>query len=234
MKSMKLQLLVALAAVAVAAGMLAWLGPLPGESLLASTDDGHWAEARRALRWGVAANVKDTGFGFTPLHHAAKGLEPEAAEVVALLLARGADVHAPAGGGLGIVDMDYPIQPLHMAARADVARMLVAAGADVNAETHWGSRPLNWAISYGNAATRAELVEALVSLGARVNDPDGVYSPLHLAVKSRAPDVAAVLLKNGARVDARDSEGLTPLDLVVGGVTPSEIGKLLRQYGAKE
>ena len=62
-------------------------------------------------------------------------------------------------------------RPLHWAIRADeleVARLLLRAGADPNAETRLGVTPLNLAAQNGDA----EMVQALLAGGANANQVD--------------------------------------------------------------
>ena len=53
-------------------------------------------------------------------------------------------------------ERDDGCTPLHFAAandRKEVAEMLIAAGADVNAKTKYGSTPLDWAIRFDETET---------------------------------------------------------------------------------
>ncbi len=93
--------------------------------------------------------------GFTALHFTAFFGRPEAA---ALLLERQADPSARARNPM-------QVEPLHSAAAAsqtEIARMLLDAGADVNARQEGGFVPLHAAAQSGNA----ELAELLLERGA--------------------------------------------------------------------
>lgn len=60
---------------------------------------------------------------------------------------------------------DYDRTPLHWAAEKNhcrLAEVLIAAGADINAETTWGSTPLQWAANMGNR----EVADLLLKNGA--------------------------------------------------------------------
>lgn len=89
----------------------------------------------------------------------------------------------------------------------ELARWLVAEGADISATDRRGDTPLhsrsrNWRGGVG----------VLLELGAdvhRVNDAGG--SPLHAAAESIKPAHARELVDHGAPVDACDAKGLTPL-----------------------
>ena len=143
---------------------------------------------------GAEVNAKDNG-GRTPLHVAALfGL----AKTAASLIASRANVNAKDNRGW---------TPLHAPQNAAVAAVLIAAGANVNAKSNSGrptpdnrnseSRtPLHVAAYGGNAAVAAVLIEA----GAYVNaTTDFGKTPLDLAHKRKMWDVAAVLVKHGAR-----------------------------------
>jgi ankyrin repeat protein len=153
-------------------------------------------------------------YHLTPLHFAAgRGLP----DVVRALLSRGARVDAIDAAG---------VTPLHwatqeswdpddgahaivattdIAKRTEVVRLLIAAGADVNARDSSGQTPL-----FAAAAQDLEMTKVLLDARANadVRSVDG-YAPLHRA-KSAA--IARALLDHGAGVNPRDKwEGRTPL-----------------------
>jgi ankyrin repeat protein len=57
------------------------------------------------------------------------------------------------------------------------------------------------------------IADLLLRRGARVNDGDGRMTALHGAAIFNKPEMAAWLLKKGARRDVRDANGKTPLQL---------------------
>ena len=94
--------------------------------------------------------------GFTPLHLAAFFGRPDS---VRLLIERGADVRAVARNPLRV-------EPLNSAAaspvddkRVEIARLLLDAGADPNAELEEGFRPLDAALQNGDEELAALLRE---------------------------------------------------------------------------
>ena len=116
---------------------------------------------------------------------------------VRALLKQGADVNAAQGDGM---------TALHWAAAAgdaDVARMLVYAGARVDAATRNGNyTPLHLAAKAGRPST----VRVLVDAGADVNvaTTSGGARPLHLAAAQGNAESVQQLLQHGAQVDAKD------------------------------
>ncbi len=111
---------------------------------------------------------------------------------------------------------------LHIAAasnRPDIARALVAAGADVHAKNRRGAQPLHYAADSqpgaanwdpdAQAATIAYLIEA----GADPNatDNSGV-APLHRAVRTRGAAAVRALLDAGADPQRPNRNGSTPGD----------------------
>jgi len=121
--------------------------------------------------------------GFTALHFAGFFGKPEAARV---LLEHGADVGAWTRNA-------FANQPLHAAAAGrhiEVCRVLVAAGADVDARQHGGFTPLHEAAQHGDI----ELVELLLSAGAdpAVTEDEG-RTAADLADAAGHPDAAARL-----------------------------------------
>lgn len=100
--------------------------------------------------------------------------------------------------------------PLQLAARRgrlNMAKLLIEAGAEVNAGSV-GNTPLGLAAESGNA----DLVQLLLSYGAKVNANDPCCSgPLHSAAASGAPDVVKLLLANGADPNAPGYGHQTPI-----------------------
>ena len=91
---------------------------------------------------------------------------------------------------------------------AEVAALLIAKGADVNARAAKGMTPLTWAIYWD----QKEKAEMLIARGANVNakDDDG-KTALHVAANWGKTDLVRLLIAKGADVNARDSACWTPL-----------------------
>jgi ankyrin repeat protein len=125
--------------------------------------------------------------------------------------------------------------PLYWAASAghkDIAELLLAKGADVNAKGRKGYTPLHEAAMSLFQSTN--LVELLLAKGADVNarNDDG-QTPLHLAAIWGHKDAVELLLAKGADVNARTNKGQTPLQNATL-MSHNDVADLLRQHGGTE
>jgi ankyrin repeat protein len=135
----------------------------------------------------------------------------------AAALGRAARVEALLARNRGLARSFSPdgFTPLHLAAffRHDrVGRLLVAAGADVNAESRNEMRvqPLHSAAAAGNR----ELALALIDAGADVNARQRHgWTPLHAAAENGDVELVRRLLEAGAEATAKNDDGTTARDL---------------------
>jgi ankyrin repeat protein len=120
--------------------------------------------------------------------------------------------------------------PLHWAAAGghkDVAELLLANGADVDAKDDNGVTPLYTAATKGYKG----VAELLLANGADVNaKTHRGYTPLHTAASHNQKEMAALLLAKGANVNAISEQGVTPLR-IANRKGYKEIEELLRQHG---
>jgi ankyrin repeat protein len=156
----------------------------------------HHATPNRRL--AVDIDVKDSG-GKTPLHYAAQNLE----------MGRMALILVDAGANPLARDNDGKT-PL-MYATSEAVPGLLGLGADkvgINVKDDEGMTPLMHAI-FDQVS-----ISKLLSCGADVNErsKDG-KTALHLACNSLNYETADLFLRSGARPDAVDDDGCTPLDL---------------------
>ena len=189
-----------------------------GETALMTAARTGAAEAVAALlAHGADVDARETTEGQTALMWAASQRH---SGVVRELLAAGADVHARsrvrsvatassprtgAAEGVSVID-EGGFTPLLFAARqGDLAsaRLLVAAGADVNDTPPSGTSALVVAAHSGHG----ELAAWLLAKGADPNAAKAGYAPLHAAILRGDADLASALLARGADPDARLENG---------------------------
>jgi uncharacterized protein len=121
---------------------------------------------------------------------------------VRALIAEKADVNAVTGTG------ETALSSAVVAPRqqAELIRILLAAGADVNLGGAWET-PLRAAVRTGDAA----LVEQLLAAGAAVNLTAGGGAPLMIAANDHNAKLIELLLAAGADVNATTDSGRTAL-----------------------
>ncbi|MBN1786886.1 MAG: ankyrin repeat domain-containing protein [Sedimentisphaerales bacterium] len=100
--------------------------------------------------------------------------------------------------------------PLHSAAfagNADIIKLLLEKGADINGRDDNNLTPLYY-------ARDPNTIEFLIKNGAVVNTCDGTgYTPLHHAAGKGEKALVDVLLKNGADATIENNAGARPADL---------------------
>jgi ankyrin repeat protein len=152
-------------------------------------------EVRTWLDAGADPNARDRD-AYTPLGYA---VECGVAEIVELLLARGADP-----------DHAMMTMPLHHAIKYDdkaTTQVLIRAGADVNQRDDFNITPLMLAAANGDE----ELVRQLLKIGAdaSVEDKNG-RTAVTLAKRAGREDLAAVLKEHGGT----DPDDLNPPEIL--------------------
>jgi len=215
-------------------------------ALVVAAHSGHTGLALHLLDAGADPNRM--GSGYAALHIAIRRGD---APLVKALLARGADPDArlvkptPARRLSDDVSLPRPLvgtTPLWLAAsygHVEIVRLLTAAGATVAATANDGSTPLLAAIGR-NASAALAVATHLLDLGADVNalDENG-NTALHRAASAGLDEVVRVLAARGARLEARNRQGQTPLMLTrpqttrQGTVEHRTTGELLRELGAR-
>ncbi len=171
------------------------------------------------LAYGATVNVKEGGYHQTALMWAAANGH---AEVVEALIKGGADVSARSAGrptravvgnrfgGRGVANrVDGGFTPLLFTARhghVGVARILLAAGANVNDTAPDGTSALVIAAHSGQAAIAA----LFLASGANPNAAGSGYTALHAAVLRGDGELVKKLLSHGANPNASLTKG-TPV-----------------------
>ena len=124
--------------------------------------------------------------------------------------------------------------PLHYAAHSrgpsgcvDTIKILVNAGANIEARDNNNETPLFVSVNEGNV----DAVKALIGLGANVNTirTRDNSTPLHSAIILRNLGIVKILMKAGANLHALDNEGKTPYDKA----RPGEMRTYLKPWEEK-
>lgn len=134
---------------------------------------------RKLVNTGADVNKRKGGFETTALHIAAAGVTP------------------------GPAPYSYRIEHAR-----EMARILVAHGADVNLRDNLGDTPLCKVALFNNF----EVGEVLIEAGADLDAPTAYgRRPLHIAADMGHKEVAKLLIEHGANINVKDDEGRTPL-----------------------
>jgi len=165
--------------------------------------------AELLIRRGADVNAKDT-HGYTPLYYAIRHIDDP--EFMSLLIANGAKLDTKYPGG------ETALQAAAITGRTDVVKVLLEAGADINARNDRGQTALHAILdikrfTYAQESRPKDMIEALLAKGAEVNlkDNDG-RTPLHVAAELAEGDIVELLLDKGADINAKDDEsGATAL-----------------------
>jgi uncharacterized protein len=125
--------------------------------------------------------------------------------------------------------------PLHLAAffnHPEAARLLIDAGADVNARST--NAMTNMALHAAVAGRAADVARILLERGAQVNATQhGGWTPLHGAAQSGNTELARLLIAAGGDVRARADNQQCALDLALTR-GHQEMVRLLEEYGAPQ
>ena len=186
------------------------------------------------IEHGADVNVQ-TQQGRTPLLMAAK--RQGNADLIRLLLAKGADVH---------IAGDASLLPAAQSGDVEILGLLIERGADVNAiSSRWGETPLHNAAAAGSVpavrlllAKGAKVDATLRSItavrgGATVEAGIGKMTALMWAAPSGSPEMISALLEAGASVNAQDIRGMSSLMLAVASETQDlDVVRRLLRAGA--
>ena len=186
------------------------------ESIVVAVELGNIEAVKQHLNDGTEVNAKG-GTGRTPLHWAAIEGHKEIAE---LLIAEGADVNAKTNDGK--TPLDEAINPFYN--KTEIANLL---------HKHGGKHgTIHSAVGGGDV----EAVKEFFAAGADVNAKRYGWTPLCEAAKEGHKEIAELLIKEGADVNAVAMDdvfsGQTPLD-AANKYNQGAVAVLLRKYGGK-
>ncbi|XP_076469305.1 uncharacterized protein LOC143299780 [Babylonia areolata] len=184
--------------------------------LLVACSEGHGDIAELYIGLGADVNARvqsrrrsmtETG-GFrdeicTSLHYACKN---GMVNTVKLLVQHQVDVSSMTRNGL--TALHFACLCRSPTASADIIRLLLQAGADINIGHKSGCPPLIYVLRIGNTVT----ADLLIGHGAEVNtETERGDTTLMYAARRGLSDTAEVLIRHGADIKARNKLGETPL-----------------------
>ena len=198
------------------------------EDLVRAAARGDLALARRCVEGGVDVN-RPSRYGFrrenegdTPLTTA---VQFGGREMVEYLISQGADVNLGFGGR---ADGTSPLGWAGANGRVEIARVLIAAGARVDARDKEGMTPLAYAVSGGHF----EVADLLVGAGA-LPDHAAFRAVLDHGAPERRVEMVTYLLRRGLDANGTDPEGVTFVAYAERRGLP-EVAALLRSAAREE
>ncbi|NWS64579.1 ASB10 protein, partial [Chunga burmeisteri] len=158
-------------------------------------DELRWTSRKFGL-WSLSYEQELTA----PLHiTASRGYT----DCLRLLLLRGAAVDFAPGGKTALHEACA-------AASADCVRLLLSFGADPEAVSEDGYKPLHLCKSPDSIECAQQLLQHGASVNSRTEDEDD--TALHVAARHGLTDHVQLLLRYGAELEAKNEEGQTPLN----------------------
>jgi cytohesin len=173
--------------------------------------EGHKEIVELLLAHGADVNISGANYNMTVLEYA---MRSNHTDIVQLLVSKGADI-SPLHFALYMKDETKarslieggadvsrrtpngttPLDRAVIAGLKDIAELLIAKGADVNAKGTWNWTPLHSAV-HGSK----DIVELLITEGANVNARDGASrTPLWYAKDEGHAEIVELLRKHGAK-----------------------------------
>jgi uncharacterized protein len=200
-----------------------------GASALTYAIAGRHTEVVRLLL-EAKADPNRASLGMAPLFLAS---EKGDVKTVELLLRHGADVNAR----LEAVDEEMKVRngdtPIVASAAPGIssatARLLIKAGANVNAKADNGKTAVIQAVASENLDVLKALLEAKADVRARMEPPEAIDA-LSLAVGKGRPDMVEVLIAAGADVNVKLDDEVTLLEFAILSESP-EVALRLRKAG---
>jgi ankyrin repeat protein len=154
-------------------------------------------------------NIRDK-FGYTPLHWAVRGTN----DAILNKLLEVKSIRVDVQNNDQNTPLHYFCEKNHSPDCERIGKMLIDKGALVNKTNNNGETPLHKAIF--NTQVRLMMVRLLINNHADVNLlTQQRQSPLQYAVRLQREDLVTMLLKAGARLDLRSSDGLTAHEVAV-------------------
>ncbi len=197
-----------------------------GKALRDAAEAGNLELLNKLIAVGTDLNSQGW-FGGTAVHAAAAYNHPECLKAL-----------IDAGANVNYMDSNRGT-PLHCAASAEIATMLIAAGADVNKAAQHGT-PLTYQTRFF-ITWKTDLIKLLIDSGADVNVIDGLGNPVLSYIiqcpisesqntREKKLELVRMLIAAGADVNKPGSNGMTPVHMAAYRNDP-EILKILIEAG---